>query len=169
MKGRKITLEFIWFLIFFLLISSVTTVSILLYVNVDRNTDGNKWIVAASLAGNILFGAVLFTIINSIRWRLSSEKHVNDILEATNLIAKGNFNINVKINKKREYYTEYDYIIENINIMAAELRKNEVLKEDFISNFSHEIKTPLQIIKNYITLLQDKNISEDEKKDYLNN
>ena len=50
--------------------------------------------------------------------------------------------------------------------MAAELQKNEVLKTDFISNVSHEIKTPLAVIQNYATLLQDGTLDSETRSNY---
>ena len=51
--------------------------------------------------------------------------------------------------------------------MAGELQKNEVLKTDFISNVSHEIKTPLSVIQGYADLLQTKGISEEQRSEYI--
>jgi len=52
--------------------------------------------------------------------------------------------------------------------MTQELSKNEMLKNNFISNVSHEIKTPLSVIQNYANALQKDNISSDLKREYLN-
>ena len=56
--------------------------------------------------------------------------------------------------------------MENLNKMAIELQKNEVLKTDFISNVSHEIKTPLAVIQNYATLLQDDTLDSETRKNH---
>ena len=50
--------------------------------------------------------------------------------------------------------------------MAAELSRTEVLHTDFISNLSHEIKTPLAVIQNYATSLQSKKLSEETRIQY---
>ena len=51
--------------------------------------------------------------------------------------------------------------------MTAELSKNELLKNDFISNVSHEIKTPLSVIQNYARVLQSEKLSKDKRDEYL--
>jgi len=51
--------------------------------------------------------------------------------------------------------------------MAQELENIELLREDFIVNVSHEFKTPLSSIQGYATLLQDPDLSEAEKGEYL--
>ena len=50
--------------------------------------------------------------------------------------------------------------------MASELAKTEILKSDFISNVSHEVKTPLAVIQNYATLLQDESLDNQTRKNY---
>lgn len=95
------------------------------------------------------------------------EKPVEQILSATQKIATGDFN--TKLNPLHPYnkYDEYDLIIENINKMAQELSKHEILKSEFISNLSHEIKTPLAVIQNYTKALQTKNLPPETQKKYL--
>ena len=56
--------------------------------------------------------------------------------------------------------------MENVNVVARELGKSEILKSDFISNVSHEIKTPIAIIQNCVTIMQSKDITEDERIGY---
>ena len=64
---------------------------------------------------------------------------------------------------KKDYL---DVMIHDLNAMIAELSSIETLKTDFVSNVSHEIKTPISVIQNYAQLLQSGNLSEDERMDY---
>ena len=59
------------------------------------------------------------------------------------------------------------HLIENFNIMIKELGKIEMLRKDFISNVSHEFKTPLSSIQGFATLLKNTNLT-DEQKEYTN-
>ena len=55
---------------------------------------------------------------------------------------------------------------EAFNKMASELESVEMLREDFVANVSHEFKTPLTSIEGYALLLQDPNLSEEERLEY---
>ena len=55
----------------------------------------------------------------------------------------------------------------NINKMALGLKNDEILKKDFISNFSHEIKTPIAIMNGYINLLKRNEMSKEERDEYI--
>lgn len=65
-------------------------------------------------------------------------------------------------------------LIENINkikdgyqISVQEVLKNEKLKTELISNVSHDLRTPLTSIINYVNILGGDNITEEERVDYL--
>ena len=88
-----------------------------------------------------------------------------EILEATQKIARGDFS--VRLTTTRAYdLNNYDLIKENLNAMAAELEKSEILKTDFISNISHELKTPLSIIQSHVSLLKG-DLDEQTKQKYV--
>lgn len=93
----------------------------------------------------------------------------NEILEVTKLMTRGNFKVSLKTKHTYNDYDAYDMIKEDLNKMAKELSKSEMLKNDFIANVSHEIKTPLAVINSYAKVLSDSSISEDERKKYLHN
>ena len=112
----------------------------------------------------ILIGIFVATIL-SIYLSKIFLKPIQELKESTQKVANGDFN--VKITKA--YRNEMGELITNFNIMVEELKRNETLKNDFISNVSHEFKTPLSTIQGYATLLQDKNLSEEDRNKYLNN
>ena len=89
-------------------------------------------------------------------------KPISDLKVATEKVAKGDFNVIVEDIPE----SETGELIENFNVMVKELQKNEILKNDFISNVSHEFKTPLSTIQGYATLLQDESLNEEDKQKY---
>lgn len=112
---------------------------------------------------NILFICLFMSIVDGIRKRIFTRPPVTRILEALSKITAGDFSVRIKPLHKKRAFNEYDLIIEDINKMAEELSSTETLKTDFISNVSHEIKTPLAVIHNYSEMLQNPNLSEQEK------
>lgn len=87
-----------------------------------------------------------------------------EINEATKEIANGNYNIRLNENNRT---TEFHEIAHNFNIMTRQLSNTEILRNDFMENVSHEIKTPLATIEGYASLLQNKNLSTEKKADYI--
>lgn len=51
--------------------------------------------------------------------------------------------------------------------MAKELNSVEMIRNDFIADVSHEFKTPLSSVTGYVTLLQDPELTEEERKEYI--
>lgn len=65
-------------------------------------------------------------------------------------------------------------LAENINLIKAGYKeileegvKNEKLKTELISNVSHDLKTPLTSIINYVNILKSNDITEEERRDYV--
>ncbi|MFQ6772859.1 MAG: sensor histidine kinase [Clostridia bacterium] len=154
------------FFLFFLTIGLTSTMSIFVYYFATKHTHKTIFVVLAVL-GIIAVGAMLCTIFDMVRRRNMIDGPVQLILNATERIAAGDFS--VKLMPMHEYikYDEYDLIFQNINTMTAELSKNEILKNDFISNVSHEIKTPLSVIQNYARVLQSDKLSKENRDEYL--
>ena len=79
-------------------------------------------------------------------------------------VASGNFELRLDTTKG---FSELREISESFNTMTKELRATETLQSDFVSNVSHEFKTPINAIEGYATLLLDIEISaSDEAKEY---
>lgn len=64
-------------------------------------------------------------------------------------------------------YEELEKTFENFNRMVKELSSVEIMRNDFIADVSHEFKTPLSAITGYATLLQDSELSQEERNDYI--
>lgn len=85
--------------------------------------------------------------------------------EALVEVGKGNFNI--KLDEDRCNVEELKTMSHNFNIMVNELNNIETFRSDFITNVSHEFKTPLASIDGYTMLLQHNNLTEEEKSEYI--
>ena len=168
MKGRKLKsarASIISAAIFFIVIALVIQIAVLVYDYIRERTDNNALIAILILIVIIMLSLVC-TICDFVRRKIMVDKPTKKILDATDKIAKGDFSTRVEVLRDYNKYNEYDLIMENLNKMASELEKNEVLKTDFISNVSHEIKTPLAVIQNYANLLQDDTLDSETRKSY---
>lgn len=170
MKKNKTTytkFSIIGFFLFFLTIGVTSTASIFVYYFATKNSNGNTLIVILSVLSTIILGALLCCVLDLVRRKAMIETPVEKILDATQKIASGDFSVKLLPTNEFSKFNQYDLIFENINTMTAELSKNEILKNDFISNVSHELKTPLTVIQNYAKALQTKSISKQKQKEYL--
>ena len=91
-------------------------------------------------------------------------KPIKDIARATKEVAKGNFTVQVDDAKT---IGEIEMLIKDFNKMVRELASIEMFRSDFISNFSHEFKTPIVSIQGFAKQLQKENISDEKKKKYI--
>ena len=173
---KKLTLQNVLrmisgFLAFFLTIGFAISCCMMLFLNVLADTM-NLTFTATNIAAaakitfvNVLLIAVIFTLVDHIRRKISVDRPVKIITDATEKIMKGDFS--VRISPMQGAASEgFNQIITAINSMAQELSGIETLRTDFISNVSHEMKTPLSVMQNYGTLLQAPEISAETRIEY---
>ena len=89
--------------------------------------------------------------------------------EATSRVAGGDFSVYVPTVHTQDRWDYLDVMIVDFNKMVEELGSIETLKTDFVSNVSHEMKTPIAIIKNYAELLRLESLTEEQKEEYARN
>lgn len=154
-KSRR---QQLWgYLFFFLTTIFIVTTSFVTYEIVKRQS---PQIISIALIITSLEISLLLTFADVIRRKIMIERPLKEILKATEKIASGDFSVRLEPKHPYGSYDEYDLIKEYLNIMASDLSKSEILKSDFISNVSHEIKTPVAVIKNYSLLLEKENDPE---------
>lgn len=90
----------------------------------------------------------------------------DSIIKAQKKIAEGDYNIN--LNKNTEELGPYSELVESVNNMASELSKMEKMRQEFISNVSHEIQSPLTSIRGFAQALRNDKLSSDKRLHYLN-
>lgn len=165
-RKRRRRSTFVGALVLFASVSVFVTLAVLTYVGIEHACNGNKAVIAGVMLSAVLALSAICTLIDLIRRHFAIDKPVQDILEATDKITAGDFSVRLDVRHNVNRYDEYDYIMENFNKMASELARTEVLHTDFISNVSHEIKTPLAVIRNYAASLKNKNLDESTRMRY---
>ncbi len=85
---------------------------------------------------------------------------------AAQKVAEGDFSVRLEPMQKAGKVDEFNVLYENFNTMVSELASTEILKKDFVSNVSHELKTPLSVIQNLSAMLQSDGLTDEERKEY---
>ena len=160
------------YLSFFLLTAFVTTCCMMLFLTTLSKTlqltlSKENLAVAAKLTfGNVLLLSLVFTLIDTVRRKLTVERSAKQILQAGEKLVQGDFTVRVQPQSRLATDESFNKIIECFNQMAEELGSVETLRTDFIANVSHEMKTPLAVMQNYGTLLQAPNLPEEKRLEY---
>lgn len=148
------------------MIALTVTATVLIFSEVNEIYSSDKGTVSIIMLVVCLVLSLLITTADSLRRKLTIGRSVEDILDATQSISEGNFRVRLTPRHSYNKFDDYDKIMYNLNTMAAELSKSEMLKNDFISNVSHEMKTPLSIIRNYASALSDEKLDSDTRAKY---
>ena len=172
MDARRQKRRAFWqlFGIFFLLIAFVLTSSMFLFMNFLERDTGVKFtlnnirLAAIVTFGNVFMLSLFCTLTDILRRKHTVERPVKRILDGAEQVMNGD--LTVQIEHVRGAETGFNVIIDYFNRMIRELKGIETLRTDFISNVSHELKTPLAVIQNYSTLLQQPVLSEETRLDY---
>ena len=150
---------------FFILVAIIIQIAVLVYDYIIQRTQ-NKGLIALLILIVVFLLAAVCTVVDIIRRKIMVDRPVTKILAATEQIAAGDFSVRLTPTHPYGKYDEFDVIMENLNTMAAELGKSEILKTDFVSNVSHELKTPLAVIQSYATLLQESDLDAKTRERY---
>ncbi len=89
---------------------------------------------------------------------------ISTLSRSMSRVAQGEFDLELTTDSKID---EIQEIYKSFNLMTRELSATEILKTDFVSNVSHEFKTPIGAIEGYAMLLQDKSLTDTERERYL--
>jgi signal transduction histidine kinase len=111
------------------------------------------WTIIIAAIAALVIGTVLTMIVN-----IAFFTPMRDLCDVTKRVAHGDFSVQLKEKTKNngEFKTdEISTLIHNFNIMVNELDKNKMLGSDFVTNISHEFKTPLANIKGYAELIKN--------------
>ena len=114
----------------------------------------------------ILWSTCLGVLLSILLSRLSLYP-VNKVINAMNDLAHGNFRTRLTFHSGLRHYPTAEEVSDSFNHMAGELEKTEMLRADFVNNFSHEFKTPIVSIAGFADLLREEALTERERQEYI--
>ncbi len=169
---KKILLTLYHYFCFFLLMAFVISCCMLLFINTMTRsmgitlTEENINTAAIATFWNVVFLSLVCTVIDGVRRKITVDRPVKKIVAAAERITKGDYSVRVPVTHSIHRADGLAEISECFNQMAQELSGVETLQTDFIANVSHELKTPLSVMQNYSTLLQQPELSGEERIQY---
>ena len=115
----------------------------------------------------IAYSVVLFFLLRKYLRKIQDQYQL--LLEATNELAKGNLNgtIPQDLGVFEPFRDEIGKIQTGFKKAVEEEVKSTKMKTDLITNVSHDLKTPLTAIITYVDLLKNENLSEEDRKKYI--
>jgi len=116
-----------------------------------------------SVLGFLIFGVIMLVISYATLPRRMAMFH--SIIDAMRRMARGDFN--VKLHLKMPEDNQFGEIVQTFNDMAEQLGAMEKMRQEFISNVSHEIQSPLTSISGFARALRNERLSEEERAHYL--
>lgn len=154
------------FFLFFGLVAFVITCSFLVFFSSVTMSEADIRAFAPVVFFNVFALTAVLVICDLIRRKLTVDRPAREIQKVLKKIKEGAFDARISISHLG--YKEYRFrdISESINLLAEELGSVETLRTDFIANVSHELKTPLAVIQNYGTMLQNSNLSTEDRLEY---
>ena len=94
-------------------------------------------------------------------------KPIKRIIDQLDRLASGDFKTRLHFGKPIADHPTFKQVEKSFNRAAEELDYTEMLRSDFINNFSHEFKTPIVSVLGFAKLLKSDQLTKDQRKEYL--
>jgi len=169
MKKKKWHQVFFWMFWWLFIIVCTFTIGYFLTMSIFGITGRPPEPVAYVLFGiiSIILFAVVWLFLSRIFFKKDENdtrrKPVKDAINAMNRIAHGDFSVFLD----PDNFGPYDELVESVNKMAKDLGNMETLRQEFVSNVSHEIQSPLTSIGGYVSLLESDTLAPAQRKHYI--
>lgn len=165
--GLTLMLALIIFCILFITLIIVSTVAyILVRTGVlplfSQNIPPARHLIPFMIITSIIIGGIVSAITRS--FLLAPFDH---LIKQINRLASGDYTARIRFGNPLGKHKAMETLANSFNTMAEELQNTEMLRSDFINNFSHEFKTPIVSIAGFTKLLRKGNLTEGQKEEYL--
>ncbi|MBO5064632.1 MAG: HAMP domain-containing histidine kinase [Clostridia bacterium] len=160
-KLRNFITEFIS--VFFIVALNGTFLVLILVHLIDKGF-GKSALALFGVLYLLLSCTISACLIYVVKGRVYFNK-IKVFCDVANEVAKGDFAVRAPIYFDKPK-SEMDFLTVNFNKMLTEISSLENMRNNFIADVSHEIKTPLSVIQGYADLLQEKNLSPEKRAEY---
>ena len=138
--------------------------AVLLHAPVSDISDSLKSGIYTLIISIII--ALILSIISAVLLSLSFTKPLSKIQKTALLLKKGNYNVKTEVKQKDEIgelARTMDELSERLYISSKESERFEKMRSDFITNISHELRTPITVIRGSIEAICDGIITDKDK------
>lgn len=164
-KRRNKLRLFFTFSVFLILLSTfiLLTSTIYILMSVDilhiQTIQISEWfLVLIFMISSLMMGTIITFLLSKYVLRA-----VNTVADGMSSLAEGNLDVKIDLGKMEEAKK----LSNAFNSLAEELKGIQMLRADFVNEYAHEFKTPIVSIKGFAELLQQKNLSEEQKNEYI--
>lgn len=153
-------------LFFYVIVISLIILTIIGYILTKAGLDvmAHRWMfVLSSLWGVVVICITLSYFVCYLLMKRVFQP-LEKLSEASLKVGNGDFKTEITYDGNLR---EIQNIIDSFNSMIRELDSVEIMRDSFVADVSHEFKTPLAAITGYTTLIQDTELTEDEREEYI--
>ncbi len=172
-KAKKILLLIRRYVVFFLSASFFISCCLVLFLRTVERVAGIELgrtdieIAAKITFANVILLSMICTAGDALRRAIMVKRPVRIITDFIKRIMAGDYKARIeKDDSALLSMGDFEEVADYFNDMARELEGVETLQSDFTANVSHEMKTPLAVIKNYTALLKTPGLPEDKRLEY---
>ena len=127
-------------------------------INLGASESSNWYWIFVFAGTSIIIGLLLAILLGKILF-----KPFNTIVDGMTRLSGGDFSTRIDLGK----YDGMKSLTNSFNALAKELDNTEILRSNFVNDFSHELKTPIVSISGLISLMKNENLDEEKRKQYL--
>ena len=166
-KYKPISSHFSWwqYLLSFVLFSALTVLPVLMFGGLGLILRTGYYAIWFFLYWAAI--ALIFCLVTAYQKYQAFDKPMRMLSEGAKKVASGDFSVYLKPLNTPKYQNEVDRMFQDFNTMVTELGSIETMKNDFIATVSHEFKTPLAIIQNYASALENDALDDETRREYL--
>lgn len=160
----------VFVMLFIIQFVTVLFAILILYLLVLTKVITMEWVGGLNPGRVILLLAIVNTFVGLVVVFTATAlplKPVSNLINQINRLASGDFQARLQFGRLLASYPTFVELTDSFNKMAEHLGNTEVLRNDFINNFSHEFKTPIVSIAGFAKVLKRGNLTREQQMEYL--